>query len=85
MTAVNAEIVPVTKDFNSHTREGVTKRLICDILRIAHFNSHTREGVTTNIPISKYFCLNFNSHTREGVTINTCIIKYRLQFQLTHP
>ena len=55
--------------FNSHTREGVTKRFPRNILYMPYFNSHTREGVTDKqnkrLTNDKYF----NSHTREGVTI----------------
>ena len=54
-------------DFNSHTREGVTKVLFGNVIG-ADFNSHTREGVTNSegimLPV-----VDFNSHTREGVTV----------------
>ena len=53
-------------NFNSHTREGVTKA--CELVFLLnYFNSHTREGVTTEISM-EFKEENFNSHTREGVT-----------------
>ena len=33
-------------NFNSHTREGVTEKLLPYMMFHIHFNSHTREGVT---------------------------------------
>ena len=56
------------RDFNSHTREGVTMtRYDCRVI-FCNFNSHTREGVTRVLAVMRD-AVNFNSHTREGVTI----------------
>ena len=34
-------------NFNSHTREGVTARILSPLIYGLNFNSHTREGVTS--------------------------------------
>ena len=36
------------KNFNSHTREGVTMHIVEFFKTLDDFNSHTREGVTVN-------------------------------------
>ena len=71
-------------DFNSHTREGVTKFVPVIVYGNGDFNSHTREGVT--ISSSKFGRIfNFNSHTREGVTEAKKHFSNVAEFQLTHP
>ena len=55
------------KNFNSHTREGVTTSFKTGLTAM-NFNSHTREGVTVSIFMIPTYFANFNSHTREGVT-----------------
>ena len=62
-----------SRDFNSHTREGVTNIIIINFVNHKNFNSHTREGVTPGYDERELFKSNFNSHTREGVTLfNLC-------------
>ena len=56
------------KNFNSHTREGVTNSMGLDMQAWLDFNSHTREGVTLGNYVFGQ-CSDFNSHTREGVTL----------------
>ena len=55
-------------NFNSHTREGVTRYLV-HLHVCGDFNSHTREGVTHFYYPFLYGLPHFNSHTREGVTM----------------
>ena len=50
------------KNFNSHTREGVTKKYNCKIGNIVNFNSHTREGVTSLLESYKNL-LEISTHT----------------------
>ena len=40
-------------NFNSHTREGVTKHTVTVVHLTIYFNSHTREGVTLHIDIKR--------------------------------
>ena len=72
------------KNFNSHTREGVTEPESAYTQTNIDFNSHTREGVTFNA-FSRLPPSDFNSHTREGVTAQCEEYREYLKFQLTHP
>ena len=56
------------KDFNSHTREGVTLKALC-MIRIWTISTHT--PVRVWLVSRKCYCRrkDFNSHTREGVTL----------------
>ena len=72
------------RNFNSHTREGVTWLFTDTFRNLGNFNSHTREGVTNSWgDVPKY--ANFNSHTREGVTNAWPNASVLSRFQLTHP
>ena len=69
MTSLLSSQIDVLQDFNSHTREGVTCRLLVRLLVGVYFNSHTREGVTYIACRDMHTAQHFNSHTREGVTV----------------
>ena len=78
----HAVIVP--DDFNSHTREGVTKRSV-ECVYTFYFNSHTREGVTKSLCLMN-ITARISTHTPVRVwPKNRRNVIYGTWFQLTHP
>ena len=73
------------KDFNSHTREGVTKNDVQFLCVFWHFNSHTREGVTGAVCAVGGFLTFQLTHPWGCDCLRVLLMLKQQKFQLTHP